>query len=163
MCIWLGFVNLRSHESINTYTNIQRGQNSFRLHSLSLLSQSGWGRLLLKKFLWCLRRPPKLEDRCVTRKRTDEKESGSRKCEKDRSFFLKHVQGLKDSPAHPYRNFPQVPPTPHPPAPQPRIKTRIFVEQHPDTSFVSPGILDFRLIVTSYVSGCVSWHTLSYH
>ena len=46
MCIWLGFVNLRSHESINTYTNIQRGRNSFHLHSLSLLSQSGLGRLL---------------------------------------------------------------------------------------------------------------------
>ena len=49
MCIindWLGFVNLRSHESINTYTNIQRGQNSLRLHTLSLLSQSGLRRLL---------------------------------------------------------------------------------------------------------------------
>ena len=49
MCIindWLGLVNLRFHESINTYTNIQRGQNSLRLHSLSLLSQSGLGRLL---------------------------------------------------------------------------------------------------------------------
>ena len=49
MCIindWLGFVNLRSHGSINTYANIQRGQNSFHLHSLSLLSQSGLGRLL---------------------------------------------------------------------------------------------------------------------
>ena len=49
MCIindWLGLVKLRSHESINTYTNIQRGRNSFRLHSLSLLSQSGLRRLL---------------------------------------------------------------------------------------------------------------------
>ena len=49
MCIindWLGFVNLRSHGSINTYTNIQRGRNSFSLHSLSLLSQSGLRRLL---------------------------------------------------------------------------------------------------------------------
>ena len=49
MCIindWLGLVNLRSHGSINTYTNIQKGRNSFRLHSLSFLSQSGIGRLL---------------------------------------------------------------------------------------------------------------------
>ena len=36
-----------------------------------------------------------------------------------------------------------------------------FFEQYPGASFASPGILDFRLIVTSYVSRCVSWHPLS--
>ena len=61
-------------------------------------------------------------------------------------------------------NFPQVrPPPPPPPHPltHPRIKTRIFVEQHPNTSFASSVILDFRLIVISYVNRSVSWHPLS--
>ena len=114
MCIindWLGLVNLRSHGSINTYTNIQRGRNSVRLHTRSLSPRSEWGRPLLKKLLRCLRLPAKLENRCVTRKRTDEQESGSRKREKDGSFFLKHVQGLKDSAAHPYPNFLKCPRT----------------------------------------------------
>ena len=51
----------------------------------------------------------------MTTKKTDEQESGSRKREKNGSFRLKHVQGLKDSAAHPYPDFPQVPPIPHPP------------------------------------------------
>ena len=43
MCIindWLGFVNLRSHGSINTYTNIQKERNSLSLHTRSLSPQS---------------------------------------------------------------------------------------------------------------------------
>ena len=107
-------------------------------------------RLLLKKLLSCLRPPPKLGERCVTTKRTDEKETGSRKqgSEKKGSFCLQHVQGLKDSAVHPHPNFLQV----YPPPPRPRIN-HAFFEQYPGASFASlaMGILDFRLIVTSYV------------
>ena len=50
------------------------------------------------------------------------------------------------------------PPSPPPLAPG---QDHAFFEQYPGASFALPGILDFRLIVTSYVSRCVSWHPLS--
>ena len=90
-------------------------------------------------------------------------ETGSRNLGKNGFFCLKHAQELKDSAAHPHPNFPQVRPYP-----RPRIKTcfffiflfLLFFLQYPGASFASPGILDFRLIVTSYVSRCVSWHPI---
>ena len=117
-------------------------------------------RILLKKLLSCLRPPPKLDRRCVTTKRTDEKETGSRKqgSEKNGSFCLQHVQGLKDSAVHPHPNFFQVCLPPRPLAPG---QDHAFFEQYSGASFALPGILHFRLIVTSYVSRCVSWHPSS--
>ena len=89
---------------------------------------------------------PKQEERCVTTKRTDEKETGSRKqgSEKKGSFCLQHVQGLKDSAVHPHPNFFQVC------LPLAPGQDHAFFEQYPGASFASLGILDFRLIVTSY-------------
>ena len=100
--------------------------------------------LLLKKLLPCLRPSPKLEKRCVTTQGNAELETGSRKqgSEKKASFCLQQVQGLKDSAAHPHTNFPQVCLRPG--------QRHAFFEQYPGASFASPGILDFRLIVTSY-------------
>ena len=64
-------------------------------------------------------------------------------------------EGLSGTPA------PKLPSSvPPPPPPRPRIN-HAFFEQYPGASFASLGILDFRLIVTSYVSRCVSWHPLS--
>ena len=63
-------------------------------------------------------------------------------------------EGLSGTPA------PKLPSSVPPPPPRPRIN-HAFFEQYPGASFASLGILDFRLIVTSYVSRCVSWHPLS--
>ena len=145
-------------------TNIQRGRNSFRLYTLSLLSQSGWGRLLLnplnpnikieilicclytfsievvgriswsincihsvimpltlmttlfcktvilqgeiwrwsllrlgrvKELLSCLCLPPKLEDRCVTTKRTDEYWDWVTKPRKERIILSSTCSGFE--------------------------------------------------------------------
>ena len=89
-------------------------------------------------------------------------ETGSRNRGKNGSFCLKHVQGLKDSAAHPYPNFPQVRPLPSTPPPQDKDKNmHFYFKQYPGASFASPEILDFRLIVTSYISRCVSSHPFS--
>ena len=67
-------------------------------------------------------------------------------------------EGLSGTPAP--KLLSSVPPTPPPPPLAPG-QDHAFFEQYPGASFALPGILDFRLIVTSYVSRCVSWHPLS--
>ena len=67
-------------------------------------------------------------------------------------------EGLSGTP--PPKLLLSVPP-PSPPPPLAPGQDHAFFEHYPGASFSLPGILDFRLIVTSYVSRCVSWHPLS--
>ena len=119
-------------------------------------------RLLLKKLLSCLLPPPKQEERCVTTKRTDEKETGSRNREakrKDHFVFIMFRVWRTQRYTRTQTSFKCASPLPPPPlAPG---QDHAFFEHYPGASFSLPGILDFRLIVTSYVSRCVNWHPLS--
>ena len=117
-------------------------------------------RLLLKQLISCLRPPQNRKSvawrqRELTRRRLGHENREAKR--KDHFVFNMFRVWRTQRYTRTQTSFKCTSP---PPPPRPRIN-HAFFEQYPGASFASLGILDFRLIVTSYVSRCVSWHPLS--